>query len=102
MQRVDQSSTKLFADLAAEMDEADHVWHAAAESTFDRLQVANPELAQLAIQALHSRAAAASFFARKFVYANTGNCYAALAHDKRELIVARLHEFIAGEAGSYV
>ncbi|HEU0197020.1 MAG TPA: hypothetical protein VFQ88_07395 [Nevskiaceae bacterium] len=45
MQRTAQSSTKLFMALDIEMDEADRAWRTAAEGAFDRLQIADPELA---------------------------------------------------------
>ena len=102
MRSDDQGPARLFAIIAGEINAADDARRAVAETAFDRLRTADPELAPLAIQALHSHKAAAAFFARKFVYTDHGSSYAALADGKRDLVVARLGEFIAGEAGGYV
>lgn len=66
MGSADNGSTRLFTIVAGQIDAADDARRLVAESAFDRLHVANLELAQLAIQALHSRRSAARFFIRKF------------------------------------
>lgn len=96
-----QERDKLLATLASDMDTADAAWQRAAERAFERLYAADPELSKLAIRALHSNSAAASFFAQNFVYADRGSVYAALVAGKRDKVVARLNELIAGEAGAY-
>lgn len=101
MLSIDKGRNELFAALASEMEAADEDWQRAAEGAFERLHALDPELLKLAIRALLSNSAAADFFARKFVYADHGNGYAALATGKRDKIIARLNEFIAGEAGAH-
>lgn len=66
------------------------------------LHAVDPELARFAVRALDSGTACVEFFARKFCYVDKDNCYAALAYGKSYLVVARLNEFLAGDAGSYI
>lgn len=98
---IDDPGNELFATLASEIEVADEAWQRAAERAFERLHTADPELFKLAIRACHSNRAAAGFFAQKFVYSDRGNGYAALVAGKRDKVVARLNEFMAGEADAY-
>lgn len=84
------SHQALYRQLAARLKTIQNAWVDASLEAFDKLEVADPELAQLALDVWGTRAGAAAYCARQLDDEHT-NGYATLAAGQRKVIIHTLN-----------